>query len=95
MTNYNLCNILPSASKCALIWGAPYKCKVDTIALCVSSTPFGKPVVPLEYGRKTTSLERALSRIVSVSPLHALSKLITPGGMVLFFWNKLVYYVCF
>lgn len=78
---------------CGLICGELYRCKVDTILLCVSSTPLGNPVVPLEYGRKAMSLDRALGKTLSVSPLHVPSKLITPDGIALFSWNNL-FYVC-
>src|SRR5262249_38508624 len=44
-----------SQSGLPLIWH-----RLATMLRCVSITPFGKPVVPLEYGRTTRSVEGAI-----------------------------------
>lgn len=52
----------------------------ETMLLCVNCTPFGNPVVPLEYGRNATSVTDTASSKSAVLSVNS-EKFIAPEGV--------------
>lgn len=70
------------------IWGQSYCCKLAMMFLWVSSTPLGRPVVPLEYGRNARSEDSQPPKGTFVpDQLHKTVQSIAPSGLASFAWK--------